>query len=83
MEALKKNERPGETQFTTKTVVTPPLNANVFFFFFFFYESQPIYDQTQGSNVDFLIYRLFYYISLMTRPSCKVIMVGIVMVFFF
>jgi hypothetical protein len=28
----------------------PPLNANVFYFF----ESQPIYDQTQGSSVVFL-----------------------------
>jgi hypothetical protein len=32
VEALKKKERQGETQFTTKTEVTPPLNANVFYF---------------------------------------------------
>ncbi len=47
VEALKKNERQGETQFTTKTDVPPPLNANVFYFF----ESHPIYDQTQDSSV--------------------------------
>ncbi len=52
MEAVKNQERQGETQFTTKTEVYPaPLNANVFYFF----ESHPIYyDQTQGSSVDFL-----------------------------
>jgi hypothetical protein len=32
MEALKKKERQGETQFTTKTEVPPPLNATVFIF---------------------------------------------------
>jgi hypothetical protein len=40
VEALKKKETQGETHFTTKTEVAPPLNANVFFFsfgkFFFF-----------------------------------------------
>ncbi len=50
VEALKKKERQGETQFTTKTEVSPPLNASVFFFF----ESHLIYDQTQGSSVVFL-----------------------------
>jgi hypothetical protein len=30
VEALKKKERHGETQFATKTEVPPPLNANVF-----------------------------------------------------
>ncbi len=50
MEVLKKNERQGETQFTTKTKVLPPMNANVFYFF----ESHPIYDQTQCSSVVFL-----------------------------
>jgi hypothetical protein len=30
VEALKKKERQGETQFTTKTEVTLPLNANFF-----------------------------------------------------
>jgi hypothetical protein len=34
VEALKKKERQGDTQFTTETEVPPPLNANVFFFFF-------------------------------------------------
>jgi hypothetical protein len=33
VEALKKKERQGETQFTTKTEVPPPLNANVFIIF--------------------------------------------------
>jgi hypothetical protein len=34
MEALKKKERKGETEFTTKSEVPPPpLNANVFLFF--------------------------------------------------
>jgi len=33
VEALKKTERQGETQFTTKPEVPPPLNANVFLFF--------------------------------------------------
>jgi hypothetical protein len=33
VEALKKKERQGETQFTTKTDVPPPLNANVFLLF--------------------------------------------------
>jgi hypothetical protein len=48
MRVLKKKERQGETQFTTKTEVPPPLNnASVFYFF----ESHPIYDQTQGSSV--------------------------------
>jgi hypothetical protein len=46
VEALKKKERQGETQFTTKIEI-PPLNANVF-------ESHPIYDQTQGSSFVFL-----------------------------
>ncbi len=30
METLKRKERQGETQFTTKTEVPPPLNTNVF-----------------------------------------------------
>ena len=47
---FKKKERQGETQFTTKTEVPPPLNANVFYFF----ESHLIYDQTQRSSVVFL-----------------------------
>ncbi len=51
MEELKKNERQGETQFTTKIEVPLLLNANAFYLF----ESQPIYDQTPGSNVVFLI----------------------------
>jgi hypothetical protein len=50
VKALKKKERPGETQFITKIEGPPPLNANVFYFF----ESHPIYDQTQGSIVVFL-----------------------------
>jgi hypothetical protein len=50
VQALKKKERQDETQFTTKTEIPPPLNANGFFFF----ESHPIYDQTQGSSVVFL-----------------------------
>jgi hypothetical protein len=33
VEALKKKERQGDTQFTTKTLVPQPLNANVFLFF--------------------------------------------------
>ncbi len=54
VEALKKKERQGETQFTTKTEVPPPLNANVFYFF----ESHRVYDQTQGSSLVFLtLYR--------------------------
>jgi hypothetical protein len=54
VEALKKKERQGETQFTTKTEVPPPLNANVFDFF----ESHRVYDQTQGSSLVFLtLYR--------------------------
>ncbi len=47
VEALKKKERQGETEFTTKTEPPPPLNANAFYFF----ESHPSYDQTQGSSV--------------------------------
>jgi hypothetical protein len=50
LEALKKKERQGETKFTTKTEVPPPLNVNVFYFF----ESHPICDQTLGSSVVFL-----------------------------
>ncbi len=54
VEALKKKERQGETQFTTKTEVPPPLNVNVFYFF----ESHRVYDQTQGSSLVFLtLYR--------------------------
>ncbi len=49
VEALKKKERQGETQFTTKTDVHTPLNPNVFYFFEF-----PISDQTEGSSVVFL-----------------------------
>ncbi len=60
MEALKKKERQGETQFTTKTEVPPPLNANVFYFF----ESHPIYDQTQGSSVVFLTLQIILLYSL-------------------
>jgi hypothetical protein len=33
VEALKKKERQGETQFTTRTAVPPPVNSNVFLFF--------------------------------------------------
>jgi len=33
VEALKKKERQGETQFITKTEVPPPLNANFILFF--------------------------------------------------
>jgi hypothetical protein len=47
VEALKKKERQGETEFTTKTEAhPPPRNANAFYFF----ESHPSYDQTQGSS---------------------------------
>ncbi len=51
MEALKKKERQGETELTTKTGVPlhpPTLECKCFFFFF---ESHPSYDQTQGSSV--------------------------------
>ncbi len=60
VEALfKKKERQGETQFTTKTDVPPPLNANGFYFF----ESQSIHDQTQGSSVVSLtLYIILLYI---------------------
>jgi hypothetical protein len=52
VEALKKKERQGETQFIhKKTEVPQPLNAN-----FFIFESHPIYDQTQGSSIVFLIF---------------------------
>jgi hypothetical protein len=51
VEALKKKERQGETQFITKTEVPQPLNANLFIYLF---DSHPIYDQTQGSSVVFL-----------------------------
>ncbi len=58
VEALKKKERQGDAQFTTKTEVPPPLNADVFLFFFWvgfsFFESHLIYDQTQGFSVVFL-----------------------------
>jgi len=50
IEAPKKEERQGETQFTTKTEVPLPLNASVFYFF----ESHPIYDQAQSSSIVFL-----------------------------
>jgi hypothetical protein len=53
MEALKKKERQGETQFTTKTEVPPPLNANVFYFF----ESHPVYDQLRVLVLFSLFYR--------------------------
>jgi len=53
METLKKKERQGETQFTTKIEVPPPLNANIYIYIYF--ESHPIYDQIQGFNVVFLI----------------------------
>jgi hypothetical protein len=48
MEALRRKERQGETQFPTKIdgflSFTTPLDANVFF------ESHLVYDQTQGSR---------------------------------
>jgi len=48
----------------------PPLNANVFWFF----ESHRIYDQTRGfSVVFFTLYIVILYLSLMTRPFCKVL----------
>ncbi len=52
-EALRKNERQGETQETIKIggfmSFTPPLNANVLFCRCFF-ESHPVYDQTRGNS---------------------------------
>ncbi len=42
VEMLMKEEKQGETKFTTKIEVPPPLNVNVFYFF----ESHPIYDKT-------------------------------------
>jgi len=39
---LKKNEKHGEIQFTTKIEVPPPLNVYIIYFF----ESHPIYDKT-------------------------------------
>jgi hypothetical protein len=50
VEALKKKERQGETQFTTKTEVSLPFEWD----FLFYFESHSIYDQTQGSSVVFL-----------------------------
>jgi uncharacterized protein YtpQ (UPF0354 family) len=49
VETLKKTERQGETQFTTKPEPPPrqPLNANAFYFF----ESNPSYDATQGFSI--------------------------------
>jgi hypothetical protein len=49
VEALKKKERQGETEFTTKTEPppAPTLNANAFYFC----ESHPSYDQTQGFSI--------------------------------
>ncbi len=45
VDTLKKKERQGETRFTTKTKVPPPLNANFFFFWvgFYFFEFHLIY----------------------------------------
>jgi hypothetical protein len=57
VEALKKKERQGETQFTTKTEVPHPWMLMFFFVFgvgFYFFECHPIYDQIQGSSVVFL-----------------------------
>jgi len=51
MEALKKMERQGETQFTTKKLRSPHPWMLTFYIFF---ESHPIYDQTQDSSVVFL-----------------------------
>jgi hypothetical protein len=52
--ALKKKERHGETQLTVKTEV--PLNPHPWMLMFFYsFESNPIYDQTQGFSVVFLI----------------------------
>jgi len=57
VKALKKKERQGETQFTTKTEVPPSLNANIYIYIwvgFYFFEFHPIYDQREGSSVIFL-----------------------------
>ncbi len=62
VEALRKEERQDETQFTTKidgwlSEFLPSLNANVLFcrFFFCFVESHLVYDQTQGSGAVFFL----------------------------
>jgi hypothetical protein len=73
---MQHQERQGETEFTTKTEVPTPLNANVFFFFgvgFKFFEFHPIYDQIQGSSVVYFTLQIFYCISLMTTLFCKII----------
>jgi len=55
VKTLKKKERQGETQFTTKTEVPHPWMLMFFFWVgFYFFDSQNIYDQTQGSSVFFL-----------------------------
>jgi hypothetical protein len=76
VEALKKKERQGETEFTTKTEVPHPSNAKFFFFWvgFYFFEFHPIYDQIQGSSIVFFtLQNILLYISLMTILFCKII----------
>jgi hypothetical protein len=71
VEALRKNERQGETQFSTEIdgffvspPPPPPLNVNVFFFQGF-YESHLGYDQTQCSNAIYFLFIKYSIISLL------------------
>jgi len=71
VEALRKNERQGETQFSTEIDgflspprPHPPFYVNVFFLQGF-YESQLGYDQTQCSNAIYFLSIKFSIISLL------------------
>jgi hypothetical protein len=62
VEALRKKERQDETPFTTKLMVfwvSPPPWMLMYFFAGFFLESHPVYDQTQGSGVVFVLLTLW------------------------
>jgi hypothetical protein len=69
VEALRKNERQGETQFSTEIdgFLSPPptpLNVNVFFLQGF-YEPHLGYDQTQCSNAIYFLFIKYSIISLL------------------
>jgi hypothetical protein len=72
VQALKKKERQGEIQFTTKLRPPHPWMR----MFLIFLNLTLVMIKLRVLVLLSLLYRQFYYISLMTRPSCKVIWIS-------